>query len=57
MTSTSTHEEILIFEADDLEDELWQHVIEVLKKNDPSFKGVRYADGNWMNFVFSENLS
>lgn len=46
------NEKILILEAEDIEDELIKHIDEVLKENDPDYIGLRYADGNYINYVF-----
>lgn len=42
----------LTFEAEDCNDPLWGHVIEILKKHDSSFDGVMYGDGDQMTFKF-----
>jgi len=44
---------ILIFEAEDVNDPKWDKVIEVLSDNIPGFE-VRYGDGNYMNFVIPD---
>lgn len=46
------NEKILILEAEDIEDELIKHIDEVLKENDPDYIGLRYADSNYINYVF-----
>lgn len=46
-------ENILIFEAWDVNDPRWDVIIDVLSENIPGFE-VRYADGNYMNFVIPD---
>ena len=42
---------VLIFEADDCNDRDWKPIIKCLEKHMEGFE-VRYADGDYMNFVF-----
>lgn len=41
--------EVLTFEVEDVNDPLWEMIIEVLKENINGFE-VAYGDGNWINF-------
>lgn len=49
-------EHLLIFEADDVNDEDWKTVIKCLEQNLPNFK-TYYADGNFINFRWSNEQS
>lgn len=41
---------VLIFEAEDVNDPAWETVIDVLTENIPGFN-VGYGNGNWMAFA------
>lgn len=49
------NEYILAFEAEDVNDPMWDKIIKVLKDNIEGFE-VRYADGEWMNFVIPSDM-
>ena len=49
-------ENILIFEAEDVNDPKWDAVIDVLSENIPGFE-VRYGDGNYMNFIIPQEYT
>lgn len=42
--------DVLIFEAEDCNDPMWDYVINILSKNIPGFS-VGYGKGNWMAFA------
>lgn len=46
---TKKTEELVIFEADDVNDPAWDRIINILRKSGIK---VQYADGNWMNFIW-----
>lgn len=48
-----SEDNILIFEAEDVNDPKWDIIIDVLSENIPGFE-VRYGDGNYMNFVIPD---
>ena len=41
---------VVIFEAEDVNDPTWEYIISVLKANIPGFN-VGYGNGNWMAFA------
>lgn len=49
-----TNEQTLHFKAEDCNNPLWDHIIEVLRKHDSTFDGVMYCDGDHMAFRFKE---
>lgn len=51
-----TNENILVFEAVDVNDPSWDRVIDVLRDNIHGFE-VRYGDGNSMIFTFPDKES
>lgn len=42
--------DVLSFEAEDVNDPLWDVIINILSENIEGFE-VKYADGNWINFI------
>lgn len=44
--------ELVILEADDVNDPTWNKITQILRDNGVD---VYYADGNYMNFVIKEN--
>ena len=43
---------VLVFEAEDCNDPLYDHIVEILKKYDPSFVYRGRGDGDWINLAF-----
>lgn len=41
---------VLLFEAEDCNDPMWEYVIEILRENISGFN-VGYCSGNWMAFA------
>lgn len=41
---------VLLFEAEDCDDPMWEYVITILRENIPGFS-VGYGKGNWMAFA------
>ena len=41
---------VLLFEAEDCNDPMWEYVIAILSENIPGFS-VGYGNGNWMAFA------
>ena len=41
---------VLLFEAEDCTDPMWEYVIAILSENIPGFN-VGYGNGNWMAFA------
>lgn len=41
---------VLLFEAEDCNDPMWEYVIDILSKNISGFN-VGYGNGNWMAFA------
>lgn len=41
---------VVIFEAEDVNDLTWEYIISVLRENIPGFH-VGYGNGNWMAFA------
>lgn len=46
-------ENSVLFQADDVNDESWETIIEILKDNLPDFS-VSYGDGDYMTFSWSD---
>ena len=42
--------DVLLFEAEDCNDPMWEYVIAILSENIPGFN-VGYGNGNWMAFA------
>lgn len=44
------------FDADDVNDPILDHIIDILEKYDPEFVGVQYGDGNIVTLQFNDDF-